>query len=64
MPELNNYLEELDLWEIEHRVSKAKRYSNKVRKTKRRINIDWQSEDCTMYILAGALLLALVTMIL
>lgn len=62
MPELNSYLEELSLYEREH---KARMYSKECkRNVKRKINFDWQSENCTMYILAGALLLALATMIL
>lgn len=62
MSELNSYLEELSLCEREH---KARMYSRECkRNVKRKINIDWQSENCTLCALAGALLLALVTMIL
>lgn len=61
MEELNRYLAELEMWHREH---KAKRYSQKVQRVKRKITFDWQSENCTMYVLAGALLFMLATIML
>lgn len=65
------YLEMLERFEAENeaieRENRAKAYSKKCerkRNAKRKIIFDWQSQNSTLCVLAGALLLALVTMIL
>ena len=59
---MENYIKECEEFrEMRKRKKLAMEYRKSV--NRRKINIDWQSENCTMYILAGALLLALATMI-
>ena len=65
------YLEALESFERENeamaREHRAKAYSKRCarkRNAKRKITFDWQSQNSTMCVLAGALLLVLVTMIL
>jgi len=53
--------------EAQNREYRAKAYSKRCarkRNAKRKITFDWQSQNSTMCVLAGALLLVLVTMIL
>jgi len=50
---------------ILERNAKAEAYSRMCeKKRKEKVNIDVSSQNCAMYVLAGALLLALATMIL
>lgn len=59
---MENYIKECEEFrEMRNRKKLAMEYRKSV--NRRKINIDWQSENCTMYVLAGALLLALATMI-
>ena len=63
------YLEMLEKFEKENelmtREDRARAYSRKCkRNAKRKIVLDWQSEDCTMYVLAGSLLFMLVAIML
>ena len=64
-------LEMLERFEAENdamaREDRAKAYSKRCarkRNAKRKITFDWQSENCTMYVLAGALLFMMVTIML
>ena len=65
------YLEMLEKFEAENetiaREYRAKAYSKRCarkRNAKRKVAFDWQSQNSTLCALAGALLFALVTMIL